>query len=1421
MQERWRQRAIPLALSALAFALALVQRPGEIVADTKIDLHTDPGHFLGQVRSPWTPTGSLGHVWAGQYSGYLFPMGPFYALGHALGLSDWLVHRLWLGLVVALGAWGVVRLLDALLSPRRGAAHLAAGLIYSVNPFVVVYANRSTVFLLGVSALPWLLLAVHRGLRDPRGWFWPAAFALIFTTTAGGVNAAVPAWLVLAPALFLLYELAVGGVGRAALRPFLLRVAPLTVAVSLWWVVAVGVNSAYGLNFLSFTEQPGTIWQTTSVTETLRLMGFWLSYIGVGFGGRLRPYFNDGGVMLFHPAVLVASLLVPALALAGFAWTRRWRYGPWFLALTLAGLLVMVAGFPEGTPLRRALTFSYNHSAAVQFLRTTYKAGPMLALGLACLGGAAAGEAWRRLRAAGARRPGLRAALPGAAAAALLVLLAVSAWPLVRGRAMDAQMSFDRVPAAWTQTARGLDRTLPRNERAMVIPGQLYAFYRWGGTVDPVLPALTHRPVAARFVLPFADLRAADLQWTADALISQQRALPGQLAPLLSLMGVGAAITGTDDDRTLSGSMPPAEAARALAAQSGFARASASYGPARRFAPAAGELGGAVSLPQVRRYDLRTPGIVRVEPRGPLTVVDGSAAALANLAAFGALRPGLPYAYAADLDTARLRAAARTGGAIVIGDANRRRVFVGARLRGNAGATLPASEGFSRDAAVLDPFPGEGSDAQTVAVYGGGISSVSAPFSPQLTQFPEHRPFAALDGDLSTAWLADRALVPARYYLDVAFPRPRDVPYVDLYPYSDSRARVLAVDVAGKRFPVHAGWNRLRLGARGVRGLRVQIAARRIPRVASAGGGGIRELRIPGVHATEALRPPVLAERALAGTDVSRSSLTYLLERTTADDPWRPELAPGPAQARLPRDRQDPESRLSRLLDPPAARRYRVDGWASVAPATPDRLLDRAEGTAGPAVFEGSGRFRNAAGHRASRAFDGDPRTAWLAPSRTGAGAWLSWSLPRPATVRGLRLVAPRERVRLPTRVALSVDGATGTPAAVGAGGVVALPAPVRGRRFRLAVLAARFPPGTPGAERQRRAVGIAEVQGAGAPRPPAGGTTATLPCGAVRLRVGTTSVALAAAGSRARFDAGEPVRARGCGAALALGSGPQPLRDAGGALRADLLRLRSPAPAGTAPVAGGGRVLDPGRTGNGSHTGARVSVRGPAWLVLGESYDRGWRARCDGQSLGGPVPLDGFANAWPLDRGCHTLDFSFAPRRAVTIAQVLSALACLLALGLVVLRRPRGVRAAALGPLPEAPTGRWPLRRALGAGVLAGLALGFVFAIRAGVVIGPAVAFALWRGIGARTLSLAAGGLLAVVVPVLYLVDTPPDHGGFDSNYAIDLIAAHWVGVAAVVCLLLALFRTLAGVRPKRLSTARDPSGARAREPVGAGAGR
>ena len=67
------------------------------------------------------------------------------------------------------------------------------------NPYTVVYVDRTSVTLLGIAALPWLMLAVHRGLREPRRWWWPAALALLVTAAGAGVNAAVTAWVLVGP----------------------------------------------------------------------------------------------------------------------------------------------------------------------------------------------------------------------------------------------------------------------------------------------------------------------------------------------------------------------------------------------------------------------------------------------------------------------------------------------------------------------------------------------------------------------------------------------------------------------------------------------------------------------------------------------------------------------------------------------------------------------------------------------------------------------------------------------------------------------------------------------------------------------------------------------------------------------------------------------------------------------------------------------------------------------------------------------------------------------------------------------------------------------------------------------------------------------------------------------------------------------
>jgi len=1383
LSPRRRDRALVLALAALAFAIALVQRPGLATSDTKIDLHVDPAGFLGDVANAWSSTGDLGHVQGGQYGGYLFPMGPFFALGHALGLGPWLVERLWLGLVLALAAWGAVKLMDELAGRPRGVAHAVTGLLVLLNPYVVVFSARTTVTLLGYAALPWLLVFVRRGsLKGSDPLIWPAAFALIVTASGGGVNAAVTAWMLVGPLLLALYERWAGTVTWRALWGFGWRAALATGLVSAWWVVPLLVQSRFGVDFLRFTEQPGTIWSTTSLPESLRLMGYWISYLGVGYGGELRPYFGDGGVLLFSLPVVLAGLLTPALALTGFAWTRKHAYGPFALLLVLAGLLIMTAGFPEGTPLRRASNFTYNHLLPIQFLRTTYKAGPLVLIGLAVLAGLGAARVPKRILLVPA-----------------LVLPLLASWPLIRGRGVDDQLLWERIPAAWQQAADHVDETAG-NGRAVVLPGQLYAYYDWGGTIDPILPVLADKPVATRNAVGYADLRATDLLWAVDALVQQRRALPGQLAPLLDVLSADTVLAGADDDRTRSGAAPAAEAAGPLEQ---LGQPDAAWGESKPRPRAAGTLGAPVPLPQVRAWDRpEAPGLVRVEETTPHLVLDGSAEGLAALAATGDLTANAQPAYAADLSPAALRRAA-DGGDVVVTDSNRRRVLVPSRLAQNAGPVLAADEAPSVDAAVLDPFA-RGSDAQTVAVY-GGIAAVRAPSSPGFPQFPENRPFAALDGDPATHWQADRALTEDRQTLEVTFDAPRDVPRIRLLPYDDHRARVTAVEIAGRRHPINAGWNDLRLSLRGVKSLQVRIRVRETPGPAAT--AGIRELAIPGIGATEALRPPVLAERALAGRDLSRTSLTYLFQRTTGDDPFRRDPWHGASSEALVRDRADGERGIERMIAPPDARTWRLDGWASAAPDAPDAELDRLVGL--DAAFNSSARFEGRPGFRASSAFDGTARP-WIGSWQDGRHVWIEWE--RAATLRTLTL-DPAPGVRRPTRVRLRSERGASPPLAVGADGTVRLPEPLRGRSFRLEIIRAAFGPGTSGAVRQRRAVGIAELRGAGVPRV-AVRRTGNLSGSCAALR---GSVRLRADASVETFDAGEPLRVQACDE-LPLPAGRTRVEIEPAALAPYLIRMRSSRRSGRSD-APPGRVVSAGTATRGGREGIRLELRTPARLVLAESYSRGRRASCDGRDLGEPEVGGAYGTAWRVPASCREVTITFGPNRLVNAGYAISLLVGAILLGLLIARRRRGsrgeaARTSAAGAAREgaSATLAMPARKAALIALPVALAFGFVFAARGTPLFALGVFVILWRGIGAKPLALAGGAVLGIAVPVLTVLIQPENRGGYNPEYSIDRIEVHWVAVAGIALFALALSRAMG--RPGRARSA-PPSGAAPRAPA------
>jgi len=1399
-----RDARFTLGFTALAFAAAFWQLPGRATSDTKIDLYVDPVHFLSNVAAVWTNTTDLGEVHSSQYGGYLWPMGPFFAVLHELGVSPWVAERLWLGLILALAAWGVLRLLDVLLDGPRGIAHVVAAGFYMINPYTVVFTARTTITLLGYAALPWLLLIVHRGVRVDgrltrlRSWWWPAAFALIVASTGGGVNAAVVFFMLLGPVVLMIYEPVMGHVGWRPVGGFLARAAVLSLLVSLWWILALLAQARFGINFLQYTEQPRTIWGTNSITESLRLMGYWTSYLGSGYPQTQFPYFSDGGTLLYNAGVVGASLLLPALACLGFVWTRRWRYGPFFLAIVLIGVVVMSAGFPDGTPLRGAMDWIYYHVSAVSFLRTVDKAAPLLALGLACLLGLAASLAWERLRRLSLRR--LRRPALIAAPLVLAALIVLAALPLFAGKAPDRQITWTRIPAAWRDVGRNLNAQLPSNSRAIVLPGQVFAFYKWGGTVDAVLPRLTSRPVAVRYETPYSDLHADDLLLTIDTLVQQSRLFAGQLRPLLALIGARSLIQGTDDDITRSGAVDPSIAALGLSTQG--LRTPRNYGPVASVPAARGNIDPPQKLAQVRQFSLAPGrGIVHLDEGRP-TVVDGSAQGLADLAAFGQLPATAPIFYAGDMSTSAIAASAASGDDIVITDSNRRQLFSPQFTQQNLGPVLTAGDPITSGEAELNPFAAKGTEAQTVTEV-RGASYLEAPSVYGFNQFPELAPIAAFDGNLDTSWVPYAGLAPAQRWIQIGFTHPRDVPYIDVYPLDGPHATVLSVVIDGITFPVRPGGTRIPLHAHQISSLRVALGQVIRPQHHS-GPGGLREISIPGVHVSQVLRTPLLVSDALSGRDLSHAALTWVFSRQTGDDPFRRDrYVDQPVQNDLD-DVEDPETLIARRVVSPAVRSYRVDALVTPAVTASDAVFDRLAGVRTAAGFTSSSRFENEPRYRASSAFDADPATAWVGLWIPGAAPapWIAWSLPRPLTVSRLRISAPRQPVRHPTQVQVSWPGGRSPALPVGPGGTIVLPVPIRARAFRITILRAVFAPELSGRQRAARAVGIGTVSVPGL-------APVTVPhtgmlrssCGVVRVSVAGQTVPLRVTGTVGQLDAGLPLTAASCAGPVTMAAGSRYIGSLPGPLNVDLLRLRSAAPAPLPPLPAGGQVLDPGTIATTSVTGVRLDLTRPSWLVLGESYDSGWQATCNGRSLGTPQVIDGYANGWIAPAGCRAVSFTFAPQSTVNLSYAISGTVGLaLALLLIIRRAPRP-SAADLDPFLDvsSPRRRLPLARAASLAVILGVVLGFVFAWRAGLLITVGLFVIFWRGFGPRTLAATAGMLLAVVVPIVYLITDPRNLGGYNFNYSVQLIYGHWVGVAAVILLGLSGQMTVAAARRRR----------------------
>ena len=640
------------------------------------------------------------------------------------------------------------------------------------------------------------------------------------------------------------------------------------------------------------------------------------------------------------------------------------------------------------------------------------------------------------------------------ALAALIVLAALAPVPGHRRRTASSPGSRYPPPGAGgAQPRRPPAGQLARGHRA---PGQVFAFYKWGGTVDSILPRLTSKPVAVRYETPYSDLHADDLLVTIDNLVQQDRLFGGQLGPLLGLIGARSLIQGTDDDITRSGAVDPAVAALGLSTQG--LGAPRNYGPVSSVPLARGSIDPVKRLAEVRQFSLPAGrGIVHLD-QGPDTILDGSAQGLADLAAFGALPARAPILYAGDLTRSSISRDAASGANVVITDSNRRQVFSPQFTQQDFGPVLTAGQPITSDEADLNPFPAQGTERRDRdpgprrCLPGGALGLWARPVprarpDRRLRRQPEHELGPVPQPRSGPAMDPDR------------LHRPRDVPYVDIFPLVGPQATVKSVAIDGRVFPVAPGGTRIPLHAHDISSLRIALAhvdapqpqqrprrpardpdPRRpcLPGPASAAAGQRR--------AGRTRSQPRLADLGVRAPDRRRSVPRQPLRRRAR--PERSRRRPGS------RGLHRPAARLAR-----APRSYSVDARRHPRRGAPDSAFDTLSGVRTSATFTSSSRFderaalprlgrlRRRSGHRVGRAVD--PSVRRLRRGSPGARR-------DPLTVRRLRITPARQPVRRPTEVQLSWPGGSSPPLPVGPAARSCLPRPVRARAFRLTILDAR-----------------------------------------------------------------------------------------------------------------------------------------------------------------------------------------------------------------------------------------------------------------------------------------------------------------------------------------------------------------------------
>lgn len=998
---------LPLWLFVLAGFAMFTQLPGAIVPDTKFDLYLDPLFFLQRVVSGWDPGTYLGFI-PHQAISYLFPMGTYFYLTDLVGLPVWIAQRLWQTLLLVGAGWGVVNLMDTLRGKPRTVLHWVAAIFYMFNPYVMMWLPRTSGMLLPYVMLPWMLDFFIKGMWRPRGWKYPILVAISFFLMTG-LNAASTIFVLAAPLVYFIYHVYVLRTSsfRTAIL-FALKCSVLMALLSVWWLVPLLIQGKLALNILSFTEPAYFTNLTSSFSESLRLFGFWFFYGGDRFG----PWYRGALSYLSNPVIVISTFAVPVLALVS-AWLIRWRYRIYFASLMVVAVLLMVGVFPpqKPSPYGRLLNFLYDNWQPAMAFRNTYKAGPMLALAFAALIAAGVEAVQKRIaetREARGERPGWRRYAPLVAVLALIAINTHGYWTF---SAWDPNMTVKNgIPDYWREAARqingfGMTPSQIRREepsgtgaqqqsyRLLMFPGQTFAHYQWGVTLDDINQALIKRPMLLRTLVPYGSPYGANLTAALDGAIQQGTLEPNTLIPIAKYLGAGDVLVRHDLDWARWDTPRPAVVIEMLGRQGLVpAPGGGKFGEAGQWAPTKDRstlLSQDFGFPDVEAkltpleyFMVPDPlPIVRAAPVERPLLISGDNFALLTLSAFGYLEDVPPFFLSASQTTEQLQETLNSQPSVIVTDSNRRRAWQFGVIRNNYSYTLQEGEELrrggvpDRDWTVFDEV--DAPRKETVAEFRGVRAIRASSYGSFWYELPENRPANAFDRNFNTAWMVGGLGNPVGAQLEIVFERPTDVSRLAIALKYEAEGRnitrLTVIPDTGREIPLDLeptdGPQEFDLGQT----ITTSSLRFRIDRISSEGRNarhlppvGIAEIEIPGIYPQELLRTPEDLFRRAPGGDSAFAPLniSYVFQRAKNQ--------PGDFM------RADEEVQLARVFYVPGRRVFEPSAGVSLSPATPDPTIDEILGVSGPVTrASSSSRWLGMPKYRAMSAVDGDEETFW------------------------------------------------------------------------------------------------------------------------------------------------------------------------------------------------------------------------------------------------------------------------------------------------------------------------------------------------------------------------------------------------------------------------------------------------------------